>query len=144
MTFLWEVLLVNRTNYFLDKAKRLRPIIEKTAVSLPDEEALQAPEIFPLWKTGTSYAVNDRVQYNGVLYKVLQAHTSQATWTPDAAVSLFAKVLIPETDKIPEWEQPGSTNPYMKGDRVKYNGKTYESTIDNNVWAPGVYGWKEV
>lgn len=135
---------MNRTNYFLDKAKRLRPIIEKAVASLPDEEALQAPEIFPLWKAGASYAVNDRVQYNDVLYKVLQAHTSQATWTPDAAVSLFAKMLIPETDKIPEWEQPGSTNPYMKGDRVTYNGKTYESTIDNNVWAPGVYGWKEV
>ena len=133
-----------KTNYFLEKAKRLRPIIEKAAASLPEVEAMQAPEIFPLWKAGAGYAVNDRVQYNGVLYKVLQAHTSQATWTPDAAVSLFAKVLIPETDKIPEWEQPGSTNPYMKGDRVTYNGKTYESTIDNNVWAPGVYGWKGV
>ena len=135
---------MNKTNYFLEKAKRLRPIIEKAVASLPDEEALQAPEIFPLWEAGKSYAVNDRVQYNGVLYKVLQAHTSQATWTPDAAVSLFAKMLIPETDKIPEWEQPGSTNQYMKGDRVTHNGKTYESTIDNNVWAPGVYGWKEV
>lgn len=144
MTFLWEVLLVNRTNYFLDKAKRLRPIIEKTAVSLPDEEALQAPEIFPLWKAGISYEAGVRVQYNGVLYKVLQAHTSQATWTPDTAVSLFAKILIPDESKIPEWEQPESTNPYMKGDRVTHNGKTYESTIDNNVWAPGVYGWKEV
>lgn len=135
---------MNKTNYFLEKAKRLRPIIEKAAAGLSDAEALQGPEIFPLWEAGASYAVNDRVQYNGVLYKVLQAHTSQETWTPDAAVSLFAKVLIPETDKIPEWEQPGSTNPYMKGDRVTYNGKTYESTIDNNVWAPGVYGWKEV
>lgn len=128
---------MNKTNYFLEKAKRLRPIIEKAAASLPEAEALQAPEIFPLWEAGASYAVNDRVQYNGVLYKVLQAHTSQATWTPDAAVSLFAKMLIPETDKIPEWEQPESTNPYMKGDRVTYNGKTYESTIDNNVWALG-------
>lgn len=79
MTFSLEVLLVNRTNYFLDKAKRLRPIIEKTAVSLPDEEALQAPEIFPLWEAGTSYEAGVRVQYDGVLYKVLQAHTSQAT-----------------------------------------------------------------
>lgn len=135
---------MNETNYFLEKAKRLRPIIEKAAASLPDEEALQAPEFFPLWEAGTSYEAGVRVQYDGVLYKVLQAHTSQATWTPDAAVSLFAKVLIPDESKIPGWEQPGSTNPYMKGDRVTYNGKTYESTIDNNVWAPGVYGWKEV
>lgn len=135
---------MNKTNYFLEKAKRLRPIIEKAATGLSDAEALQAPEIFPLWEAEASYVVNDRVQYNDVLYKVLQAHTSQATWTPDTAVSLFAKVLIPDESRIPEWEQPGSTNPYMKGDRVTYNGKTYESTIDNNVWAPGVYGWEEV
>lgn len=115
---------MNKTNYFLEKAKRLRPIIEKAAASLPDAEALQAPEIFPLWEAGASYKVGVKVQYNGVLYKVLQAHTSQATWTPDTAVSLFAKVLIPDENKTPEWEQPGSTNPYMKGDRVTYNGKT--------------------
>lgn len=51
-----------------------------------------------------------------------------------------------DTD-VKEWAQPtGAHNAYMKGDRILYtDGKIYESTIDNNVWAPDVYpaGWSE-
>ena len=82
--------------------------------------------------------------YNGTLYKVLTAHTSQDDWTPDAAPSLFAKVFIPDETIIPEWEQPDSMNPYSAGDKVTHNGKTWVSDIDNNVWEPGVYGWTEI
>lgn len=111
---------------------------------LSDDTAVTAVELFPHWQTEHDYAVLDRVQYNGVLYKCLQAHTAQGTWNPVDAVSLWAKVLIPDPDVIPEWEQPDSTNPYMMGDKVKHNGKTWESDIDGNVWEPGVYGWHEV
>lgn len=86
----------------------------------------------------------ERVLYNDILCKVLTDHTSQADWTPDAAPSLFAKVLIPDKNVIPEWEQPESTNPYNKEDKVTHNGKTWRSTIDGNVWEPGVYGWEEI
>ena len=77
---------------------------------------------------------------------MLQDHTSQAGWEPGAAPSLFAKVLIPDPDVIPEWEQPDSTNPYKKGDKVRFEGKVYESLIDNNVWSPSTYpaGWHQV
>lgn len=109
-----------------------------------DEMSLQVPNLYPAWKVDINYTVNDRVLYEEVLYKVLQTHTSQETWTPINTPSLFAKVLIPDEDIIPEWEQPDSTNPYMIGDKVMYNGKTYVSIVDNNVWAPDVYGWKEV
>lgn len=109
-----------------------------------DEMSLQVPNLYPAWKVGINYTVGDRVLYEEVLYKVLQTHTSQETWTPINAPSLFAKVLIPDEDIIPEWEQPDSTNPYMIGDKVMYNGKTYVSIVDNNVWAPDVYGWKEI
>ena len=99
-----------------------------------------------MWNETKVYAVGDRVRYDSVLYKCLQAHTAQTTWTPTDAPSLWAKVLIPDPEVIPEWEQPDSTNPYMKGDKVTYKGKTYESLIDNNVWSPEAYpqGWKEV
>lgn len=109
-----------------------------------DEQALTVPALYPAWRSGVTYTAGQRLLYNSVLYKVLQDHTSQETWTPDAAPSLFAKVLIPDETVIPEWEQPDSTNPYMKGDRVKHNGKTWVSDVDNNVWEPGVYGWTEV
>lgn len=127
-------------------AKKLRPLIEQAAQSFTDETALEAVSLFPSWQSGIDYTVGQRVRYNGVLYSVLQAHTSQDTWQPDVAVSLFAKVLIPDPDTVPEWEQPGSTNPYMKGDRVLFEGTVYESLIDNNVWSPTAYpaGWKAV
>ena len=94
------------------------------------------------------YALGARLNYGGILYKVLQNHTSQPNWTPDKAPSLFAKVLIPESEAGPAaWEQPESANGYSKGDCVTHNGSTWESLVDNNVWEPGVVGteslWKK-
>ena len=109
-----------------------------------DEQALAVPALYPAWRSGVYYEVGIRVLYNGILYKVLTAHTSQDDWTPDAAPSLFAKVLIPDETVIHKWEQPDSTNPYSAGDKVTHNGKTWVSDIDNNVWEPGVYGWTEL
>jgi chitodextrinase len=128
-----------------EKAYALRKLIEQAAASLSDEDALTGVELFPRWNENEiSYAVGDRVFYNGILFKCLQTHTSQATWTPTDTPSLWTKVLIPDPEVIPEWEQPDSTNPYMKDDKVTHNGKTWQSDIDNNVWEPGVYGWSEV
>lgn len=109
-----------------------------------DEVALQVPNLYPLWAAEIAYEVGERVLYNDVLYKVLQAHTSQETWTPDVSPSLFAKVLIPDEDVIPEWEQPDSTNAYKTGDKVKYDNQIWISIIDNNVWKPGEFGWEIV
>ena len=108
-----------------------------------DEMSLQVPNLYPAWRAEVNYAVNDRVLYNEVLYKVITAHTSQETWTPIDSPSLFTKVLIPDVNVIPEWEQPESTNPYMKGDKVSFEGKVYVSIIDNNTWSPITYGWEE-
>ena len=136
----------------IEKARELRKILEKAmtdAQSLTDAEAITATCLHPKWNgDGVQYTAGQRVQDDGILYTVLQAHTSQPDWKPAAAPSLFAKVLIPDPSVVPEWEQPGSTNPYMKGDQVKHNGKTWVSLIDNNVWEPGVTGtaalWQEV
>ena len=111
--------------------------------SATDEQALSVPVLYPAWRSGVAYVTGQRVLHNGVLYKVLQDHASQDDWTPDAAASLFAQVLIPDENVIPEWVQPDSTNPYAKGDKVTHNGKTWVSDYDNNVWEPGVFGWTE-
>lgn len=129
----------------ITKARMKRIIKSLIAIrqSATDEQALDAPNVYPEWNgNAVSYAVNDRVLYKEKLYKCLQAHESQEQWNPVDASSLWAKVLIPGPD-IPEWEQPSSTNPYMAGDKVRHNDKTWISTIDNNVWEPGVYGWNE-
>ena len=136
----------------IEKARELRALIEKAmteTASLTEAEAVAATCLYPKWNgNGVAYAKGQRVQYDGVLYTVLQAHTSQAGWTPTDAPSLFAKVLIPDPSVVPEWVQPDSTNPYMKGDKVKDNGKVWVSLVDNNVWEPGAVGtaalWQEV
>lgn len=128
----------------LEEAKAIIDALVTLRNSATDEQALKASALYPKWKVGTDYQKDERVLYNDILYKVLTGHTSQADWTPDAAPSLFAKVLIPDKNVIPEWEQPESTNPYGKGDKVTHNGKTWQSTIDSNVWEPGVYGWEEI
>ena len=112
--------------------------------SAADDQALESVSIYPVWKECASYISGERVRYNDTLYKVLQDHTSQADWTPDVASALFTKVLIPNPEVIPEWVQPDSTNPYQTGDKVTHNSATWISTVDNNVWEPGVYGWDEV
>lgn len=126
------------------RARQLRIQIEELAETLDDAVAVDYTELFASWNEGTVYEVNTRVRYGRTLYKCLQSHTSQASWTPTDAPSLWAKVLIPDPDVIPDWEQPESTNPYMTGDKVRHNEKVWVSTVDNNVWEPGIYGWDEV
>lgn len=131
----------------LELARKLRPYIEKAAISLSDEDALEAVDLFAKWDPAHGvYNVDDRVKYQGILYKCLQMHNAQAAWAPTDAPSLWAKVLIPDENVIPEWEQPDSTNAYMRGDKVSFEGKVYESAIDNNIWSPAAYpaGWIEI
>ena len=128
----------------ISEARELRAQFIKLREMATDEMSLQVPNLYPTWKAEVEYALNDRVLYGDVLYKVITAHTSQTDWTPDVSHSLFVKVLIPDENIIPEWVQPDSTNPYMTGDKVTHNGKTWVSTVDNNVWEPSVYGWDEI
>lgn len=130
----------------IELAQKLRPLIEKAAASLEDADALEAVQLFPVWDSTAAYVAGQRVRYSDTLYTCLTAHTAQESWTPTAAPSLWAKVLLPDPDVIPDWEQPDSTNPYMTGDRVRFEGKVYESLIDNNIWSPSANpaGWQEV
>ena len=135
----------------LKKLAAMRKQAEINASRNTDEQALEVAALYPAWEDvaeGNPLAVGVRLNYHGVLYKVLTEHQKQAAWNPVDAPSLFAKALIPDPGEIPEWEQPGPENAYSKGDRVTHNGKTWESLVDNNVWEPGVVGteaqWKEV
>lgn len=126
-----------------EQAYKLRALIEKASASLTDTDALEAPELFPKW-TIKEYAVGDRVRYEDTLYKCLQAHTAQSDWTPDVAVSLWVRVDDPSIE-YPEWRQPtGAQDAYSKNSKCSHNGKRWISSIDSNVYEPGVYGWSEV
>ena len=139
------------TQNTLDKMAAMLGQAKINSVNNTDEQALEVQSLYPEWEAlaeGITLHVGERVNYQEVLYKVLQEHQKQATWNPVDAPSLFAKVLIPDPSVIPEWEQPDSTNPYMKGDKVTHNGQTWESLVDGNVWEPGATGteslWKVV
>lgn len=131
-----------------EHAYKLREMMHKAAVSLDDEDALEAVELFPAWAIGKAYATDERIRYGEKLYRCVQAHTSQADWTPDAAPALWTEVAKP--GEIPVWKQPtGAQDAYNKGDRVWYpekNTTVYESLIDANVYSPEAYpaGWQEV
>lgn len=129
---------------YVDDAKRLRPIIEEASKSLPDEEAVNAIELFPAWSDNSiAYAVDDRVSYEGFLFKCVQAHTSQPDWTPTAVPAIWTRVDDP-SEEWPEWRQPtGVQDAYPVGYKVSHNDKHWISNVDANVWEPGVYGWDE-
>lgn len=127
---------------YLEAAKVIRAAMDAAAAALTDDEALKAAALYPAWSAQDTYDAGERVRFDGTLYKCLQPHAAQADWTPTAAPSLWAKVLTSDTGEALPWEQPDSTNPYMKGDKVTHGGKTWVSAIDNNVWEPGVYGWE--
>lgn len=128
----------------ITEAKTKRAQIEEAAANLTDERASDRAWMFPEWDSGShTYAVGDRVQYNELLYRCLTAHTSQDSWKPGAAPSLWVRIDDPAIE-WPEWRQPvGSTDAYPKGAKVSHNGKHWISNVDANVWEPGVYGWTE-
>lgn len=101
--------------------------------------------LFMPYEIGKSYKIGDTFFYFGEYYKVIQAHVSQITWRPNEVPALYIKVVGSQT--IAEWVQPvDSSDVYKIGDKVTFNGSTYESLIDANVWSPTVYpaGWKKL
>lgn len=112
--------------------------------TIDEVTATEHMSVFAAWEPGIAYAIGNLRTYGDKLYKCVQAHTSQSDWTPDAAVSLWSVAGDP-TEEYPEWSQPiGAHDAYQTGDKVSYDGKHWISTVDNNVWAPDVYGWIEV
>lgn len=127
----------------MQQAQQIRAEIDSLTSAMTDEQALESSALFLLWEVGKSYQTDERLKYHDNLYKVLQPHTSQADWTPDTAVSLYVKITDPSIE-WPAWVQPlGAHDAYPKGAKVSHNGKHWVSSIDNNVWEPGVYGWEE-
>lgn len=134
----------------LQMAEQFRKAVQLFAASLGDEQAMEVASIYDPWVVGKAYAMGDFLTYgtNAVgdpqLYKVAQAHTSQADWTPDVTPALYVAIGL-DDDGYPVWSQPtGAHDAYNKGDIVDYNGTLYESLIDGNTYSPDAYpaGWR--
>ena len=90
------------------EAIRLRSIVEQAAQSLPDNVAVTAKMFYPAWEEGAAYRVGEKVQRNGNLWRVVQAHTSQTGWEPENTASL--------------WEQINETHSGTIDDPIPYEG----------------------
>ena len=117
---------------------------------------------YPIWTQPLcavdAYNLGDIVSYNGKLYKsIINANV----WAPDVYPAGWEEYTestgggdsgatepeTPPTETIPDFVQPtGAHDAYKKGDKVKFEGKIYESLIDANTYSPSAYpaGWKEV
>ena len=139
------------TANFLQTQKNQVPVVEKVdgtsniVDGISDKVTKLDSEMFPEWTPDSyPYFAGERVLYNGLHYRCIQNHTSQADWTPDTAVSLWVEIANP-TQEWPEWKQPaGAHDAYNKGDKVTHLEKHWVSDIDANVYEPSVYGWTEV
>lgn len=132
-------------NDLVEQAQAIRAGMQALARTAPDEVLLAQPmAMYDEWSAeSVEYVSGDIRQYNGLLYRCVQAHTSQATWTPEDAPSLWTRIADP-AQEWPEWIQPtGAHNAYAQGAKVSHNGKHWISDVDANVWEPGVYGWTE-
>ena len=122
-------------------------VVMAEAGTLDDTTINEHAAVFAPWADGVAYTVGQLRSYgegeDKRLYRCVQAHTSQADWTPDQTPALFVKVRLAEW---PEWVQPtGVHDAYNTGDKVTYNGEHYVSLIDGNTWAPDAYpaGWEK-
>ena len=121
------------------EAESYRAKIEMAAALMSDEAALDSIELIAPWRIKEYVNAGDRRRFDGVLYRCVQAHTTQADWTPDITPALWVVVSIEE---YPEWVQPtGAHDAYNIGNKVTYKGNHYVCDIDGNVHAPDVYGW---
>lgn len=137
-------------NYKKDKiACQVNKALEFLTENLDEEQAVQVPDLFEEWQPDKNYVLGKRLKYgvdeNGVtqLYEVAQSHTSQENWDPKSTHSLYKQIGVTDSG-YDIWTQPyGSEDAYNVGDIVFHNKILYISVKDNNVWEPGVYGWKE-
>lgn len=136
---------------YIENARAVREAMDFAGATLSEENALVCVHLYRPWAVGASYKVDEYLTYgvNSVgdpqLYKVVQAHTSQADWTPDSVPALYTPIGLND-DSYPVWSQPtGAHDAYNTGDIVEHNGKLYRSLIDGNVWSPEAYpqGWEE-
>jgi hypothetical protein len=139
-------------NKKLQAAEQFRRALQMFAMSLTEEKAMEIATVYDAWEVGKEYAVDTFLRYgeNGVgdpqLYKVVQAHTSQADWTPDKTASLYVPIGLNDSG-YPVWSKPtGAHDAYNIGDIVDYNGTLYKSLINGNVYSPDEYpqGWETV
>jgi hypothetical protein len=113
--------------------------------TLDDITISEHPNMFPKWDENWTGKAGTILRDGDTLYRSLHDITNTAQNTkPSETPSMWVAVADPN-EEYPEWVQPlGSHDAYVIDDKTSHNNKQWISTVDNNVWEPGVYGWEEV
>ena len=125
------------------------------AKDLTDDQKQEILSRYEDYKVDKAYQEGDKFTYQGKIYEVIQAHTSQTTWIPSETPALykeFLKVKIQDeegntSEVVAEFRKPtGAHDAYQKGDKISFEGSIYESIIDANVFSPSEFadGWKKI
>lgn len=130
--------LQEENNHLKSKVEELEQMYKEYAESKED------------YQVGKDYKAGETLNYNGTIYTVVQDHTSQSDLEPDKTPALYKKTNSTSTEEtdavLQEYKQPaGGHDAYNIGDKVIFNNRVYESTINANVWAPDAYpaGWED-
>lgn len=127
--------LPETSDYILTDAVLAHPAFASVVATL------QALPTYASWQAGVAYSSGAIVEHGGKLWRIVQPHTSQADWEPQLVPALWRTAHEAMAGPQP-WVQPqGAHDSYALGAQVTHNGQTWESTIANNVWEPGVFGW---
>ena len=121
----------------------LKEKLDTIAAVLPDDVAVEYPDLYPVWMEGMALKADDRIRHDGGLYRVQQEHTAEHPPSVSTA-ALYTRINAPGA--VQAWVTGQS---YAKDTQVTHGGKTWISMVDNNVWEPGAAGvydsiWKEV
>ena len=126
-----------------ERARALRPFIEKAAVSLDDKDASLSAELFPHMKyDGTLIAYRTRINWNGTVKMAAQDLWDTETNNPDNAPTLWTDIAYREGERIIP-EVISAADAFSAGEKGWWGNDLMESLIDNNVWTPLQYpqGW---
>lgn len=134
----------------LQMMEQFRKAVQMFAASLDAEQAMEIATIYDAWQPNVTYPAGAYITHgenstgDPQLYKVVQAHTSQADWLPADTPALYESIGL-TAEGYPVWSRPsGAHDAYITGDIVDYNGLLYKSLIDGNVYSPDEYpvGWE--
>lgn len=132
----------------INAMKRLLRILTKEVLnsdSVTSRQLSDLATIYPQWRINKYYETDEVFVKDSTLFRVIQAHTSQADWEPETTGSLYTPYR--PAGEITKWVRPtGEHDAYQIGEKVIFEGKTYESLIDNNTWSPTEYpaGWESL
>ena len=129
-------------NPYMKEAEEIRKAIDTFAKNQTDETLIDNKAAFSLWRPGIAAEKDKIYRFGDDLYRCIQPHRTQSDWAPDITPALYTKISLEE---YPEWVQPtGAQDAYNTGDKCSHNNKHWASSLDGNVWEPGIYGWSEV